>query len=229
MSRFKMVKKCFEFSKTMQRCAAFTLAEVMLVVGIIGIIAEITIPPLINNIHQAQYNVGAWNAYKLLSNAVQKIQADNGTLNLKNRSALRSDLCNVLSCTVQDTTPNICGSTTYRYYKSSSSLTFAACNGAGVGFILNNGIYVNEIVNVDSTCSSDGVNMCADISIDINGPNGPNMMGMDYYVFYIVLNNGTYYVIPTGSPNDTAFTQDCTGAHYYDGCTYQRLYYPEKF
>lgn len=48
---------------------AFTLAEVLIVLGIIGIIAELTIPTLLNNVNESQQRVGYKKAYSVASQA----------------------------------------------------------------------------------------------------------------------------------------------------------------
>ena len=58
--------------------SAFTLAEVLIVVAIIGVIAAITIPPLVNNIQEMQYRTAAKESYSRASQVVQLMKKDNG-------------------------------------------------------------------------------------------------------------------------------------------------------
>lgn len=55
---------------------AFTLAEVLIVVGIIGIIAQATIPTLINNVQDTQYKIAYKKAFSTLSQALNMANAD---------------------------------------------------------------------------------------------------------------------------------------------------------
>ncbi|MDD3237319.1 MAG: prepilin-type N-terminal cleavage/methylation domain-containing protein [Candidatus Gastranaerophilales bacterium] len=57
---------------------AFTLAEVLITLVIIGVIAAITIPSLLNKTNQQEYRVGAKKAYSVLSQAAQHYYADTG-------------------------------------------------------------------------------------------------------------------------------------------------------
>lgn len=57
--------------------SAFTLAEVLIVIGIIGIIAEFTIPTLVNKIQIQTSKTGAKIAYSLINNALKKVLNDN--------------------------------------------------------------------------------------------------------------------------------------------------------
>lgn len=57
---------------------AFTLAEVLIVLGIIGIIAEMTIPTLMNDV-QNKSNITAWKkAYTVFSQAYLQLRNDGG-------------------------------------------------------------------------------------------------------------------------------------------------------
>ena len=57
---------------------AFTLAEVLITLGIIGVIAAITIPNLINNIQERQLKEAWKKEYSVLNQLYQKIANDNG-------------------------------------------------------------------------------------------------------------------------------------------------------
>lgn len=57
---------------------AFTLAEVLITLGIVGIVAAITLPSLIQD-YQISANINRLkNTYSILSQAVKASEADNG-------------------------------------------------------------------------------------------------------------------------------------------------------
>src|SRR5574344_2152474 len=58
--------------------AAFTLAEVLIVLGIIGVVAAFTIPVLIHKIENIEYKSSAKKAYSALQNAYNLVIEDNG-------------------------------------------------------------------------------------------------------------------------------------------------------
>ncbi len=64
-----------EFKK---RCA-FTLAEVLITLGIIGIIAAITIPTLVQNYQKTQYVASLKKAYTQMNQVLLQMAIDNGT------------------------------------------------------------------------------------------------------------------------------------------------------
>lgn len=61
------------------RKAAFTMAEVLITLGIIGIIAAMTLPNLIGNYKMLTYEVAFKKQYALLQNAMNLLTVENGT------------------------------------------------------------------------------------------------------------------------------------------------------
>jgi len=57
---------------------AFTLAEVLIVLGIIGIVAQMTIPTLMKSVQKIQYETGLKKAYTTFNQALIQISADMG-------------------------------------------------------------------------------------------------------------------------------------------------------
>lgn len=58
---------------------AFTLAEVLITLGIIGIVAAITLPAVINKIEDKQFKSAFKKQYSAVSQAMLKVYADEGT------------------------------------------------------------------------------------------------------------------------------------------------------
>ena len=65
--------------KQKSRKAAFTMAEVLITLGIIGIIAAMTLPNLIGNYKMLTYEVAFKKQYALLQNTMNLLTVDNGT------------------------------------------------------------------------------------------------------------------------------------------------------
>ena len=57
---------------------AFTLAEVLITLGIIGIVAAMTLPAVINNSRNKQLEAGLKRSYSLISQALDMYQAETG-------------------------------------------------------------------------------------------------------------------------------------------------------
>ena len=62
----------------MKNKKAFTLAEVLITLTIIGVIAALTIPNLMQSYKKHQVEVGVKEAYSILSNAIKMSEAENG-------------------------------------------------------------------------------------------------------------------------------------------------------
>src|SRR5574344_2677103 len=69
---------------------AFTLAEVLIVLGIIGIVAAMTIPTLMNKIQKHEYVVGLKKEYSMLNSGFAHILADEGVDKLEDTSVFQS-------------------------------------------------------------------------------------------------------------------------------------------
>ena len=59
--------------------AAFTLAEVLITLGVIGIVAALTLPSLITKYQEKQLVTSYLRVYSLLENAYRHVQAEYGT------------------------------------------------------------------------------------------------------------------------------------------------------
>jgi len=210
----------------------FTLAEVLITLLIIGVVASLTIPVLINNTNEAEYNVSVKKAYSEVSNAIKMIQTNNsGAVNVGtaetavDATPLRNDFCNVMICNKIGTSVDIFGPTNYYAYKSSLStwpMTYADDAPAA---ILNNGYLINFYSYTD--CNKHNINACGAIYVDINGTKGPKMWGKDLYGFWIVKKqpNTDYLILPMGTQGDNL--GDCA-VDTWENCTALRLINPEN-
>ena len=59
---------------------AFTLAEVLITLGIVGVIAAMTLPALINQTHGKELETGLKKAYTVLQTAYNKMAYDEGQI-----------------------------------------------------------------------------------------------------------------------------------------------------
>ena len=63
-----------------KKTKAFTLAEVLITLTIIGVIAALTIPNLMQSYKKHQVEVGVKEAYSILSNAIKMSEIENGSM-----------------------------------------------------------------------------------------------------------------------------------------------------
>jgi type II secretory pathway pseudopilin PulG len=202
-----------------QGYTAFTIAEVLIVLGIIGIIAEVTIPALMHDFQDAEFKSKLKKEYSVMSQAYQELAFDNGGQfadsisgcseyeNSCLKDVFKQKLkwvkeCdtnadpNLGSCFVsQDNVKYLNGHSANSYYFNGNDTAGLILNdGASIAFSLNS----RECASLSSPNRSD---RCAFLVFDVNGPNlKPNAWGRDLYVFIIfakVISPGGVGIIDT--------------------------------
>src|SRR5574344_2464157 len=73
-----------------KRSLAFTLAEVLIVLGIIGIVAALTIPTLMMNAQKHEYVTGLKKFYSTWNNGFAQMLADEGVQELEDTSVFQN-------------------------------------------------------------------------------------------------------------------------------------------
>lgn len=210
---------------------AFTLAEVLITLAIIGVIAALTIPILLNNSNDTQIITGIKKAYSNLSNTYSLLIADYSDMPSaisENSSSFINTLtsklkvakyCGYASAQDTDCFPN----KIYKYLNGNNYLNFATNSNYATFLTVDNIAYA--VYPFSTTCNSDQssgdasnplYNSCALIWVDVNGPNkGPSVFGRDLFNFSYTLTG----VFPTGSyynswfgfgANCTTSGQNCT-------------------
>jgi type II secretory pathway pseudopilin PulG len=201
---------------------AFTLAEVLITLLIIGVVSSLVIPALINDTQKQEYVVALQKSYAELSQATKLLIVENGgdlSYSVFGHGVSSHDLnefANKLSVTKR------CYGTTGCWHSD----PIKWLNGTYSGYdpdggynnaILNNGITISVAEYGASCTTSRGTgplesSVCGYMIVDVNGTKGPNTFGRDEYMFWIT-KTGLY---PFGIDYATSFT-NCTTA-YGDGC-----------
>lgn len=178
------------------KISAFTLAEVLIVLGIIGIIAEITIPTLINNINNQAYVAGLKKGYSELSQANSLLIVESG--DIISAVASYGSLSQALKAKLKTT--KICLANQNAGECFASTLTNVA--GGAVPEVINfAGKTVDEydrmvladgstliVTNLGGTSTCTNTHMgfpanCGVVVLDVNGLKQPNKLGRDIYYF----------------------------------------------
>ena len=174
----------------------FTIAEVLITLGIIGIIAAITLPTVINNAKERETVAKVKKFYSVMSQALlmsigkhgyvdewgfcEEYNAECATQFVSNfRSELKviRDCANNSNCIAQNG---------YKYLNGNS---FSSNYGNGdlyYKMILNDGSYLWIRHNNSNTCKNNDAstaNVCGLIWYDLNGAKLPNQLGKDIFVF----------------------------------------------
>jgi len=171
----------------------FTLAEVLITLLIIGVIASIVIPGLIADSQNAEFKTAAKKAYAEISGVIRQMKQDNVTFNgyIGNIYSFKPDFIKYFSvvqdCGNETCVPSSAASTMYKSLAGDPAYT--AYGGEGQ-FVINNGMFIN-IQN--STDVGSGIM----IIIDVNGyKKGPNVYGKDTFMFDLIND----VLLPMGAP-----------------------------
>lgn len=170
---------------------AFTLAEVLVTLVIIGVIAAMTIPTLMNNTNKQEYVSRLKKAYSTLSQATNKIIADNGkprgdiggwaTTSSAAYEMYKKYLSNIKDCN------NSTGCFASEYKRMNNQMTNSYDDPTGRRFVLADGTSVlfhsGHFSNSCEYESFGSSNVCQIIAVDINGNKGPNALGTDAFAF----------------------------------------------
>lgn len=193
----------------------FTLAEVLITLGIIGVVAALTIPTLVKNYQKQQLLESLKNSYSIMSNWVKLSEIDNGPMS----SWPTGEKMDVNAFWAKYILPyfanaRLCASKLACGYKGDNVNydTDWSCGGSWsvvtndtrLLFMLKNGVVVFMPRN---TQDAEGNPLYVTlVFVDVNGPSGPNKCGSDVFVFSRA--NGTF------KPN-THNTKSCYNDPHY--------------
>lgn len=178
---------------------AFTLAEVLITLGIIGVVASMTLPSIVSNARnrelESQYKV----AYSLLSQAMLQMRADYGQV-YKTFFPISAEEDGQIpfviafqkyfkhsSLRAPDYSPNNAAISGYRTYDGKQEVPFTFFDDGLIDLSNSMSIYAETW----------GVSTYLILSIDINGYNKrPNRLGYDVFSFVVSPND---VLLPIGS------------------------------
>lgn len=213
----------------------FTLAEVLITLTIIGVIASLTIPVLVNNTNKAEIVVRLQKDYAVLQQAFIQLNSEGSIVgNDMLWGASASNHANVMRLFASKfNTVKTCSGPgggcwyTYSipYLNVNLSHTSLVSNGDNAGYAKTTLIdgtllmfysYLSNCGTDQSTYTSGNPldNTCGEIYVDVNNSTGPNMLGRDVFAFYITksgiypmgINADSYYSLPNGcNPNDAGY------------------------
>ena len=175
----------------------FTLAEVLITLAIIGVVAAMTLPTLIQNQQKRSLEVATQKFYSNMSQAVKKYMADEGVDDLRN-TPLEYDWNSNLSYEENDANEakaqEACENFVQKYLKvvkvcedGCFADNYAMQNGEISYAIGAKSDYTGKFVLADgSVIDIESLN-CSPITlyVDINGRKGPNKIGYDLWSMHI--------------------------------------------
>lgn len=195
---------------------AFTMAEVLITLGIIGIVAALTIPQLIKNYQHKELEAAFKKQYSILAQAITHMDADG--------------LCTVYDCVSSNKTfyrditkyfkvvkycedmygievdeydkfcfPKSSNDTKYTNYTRKSSYVSSFLFDDGQFYTADGALYTLERNNSYKAIL---------IGVDVNGRmKRPNALGHDVFVFQLTKNGSTGVLVPMGA-DGTQYDKD---------------------
>lgn len=200
---------------------AFTLSEIVITLGLIGVIASLTIPAIVNNNSDDQVKLAFKKDFFALSNV--------STMILSETSASYKGLCNSANCfrdkfkdklnvIKECDSSNMANNCWSSYILPNDFIAVAETSTDTAGLILNDGSLI-KFTFLDRNCenaTTTGIADCAYIDIDVNGFKGPNKTGKDDYKIHVTATE----LKPFGTPGDLYYnTCNTTG----EGCAAEVL------
>lgn len=171
---------------------AFTLAEVLITLGIIGIVAEMTIPTLVSNVNDQAYVAGVNKFNSVLNQAVMLWKQDINCMDSATNCLLAQNLVDndvnsfdqiakfmKITSTEKGSKDNVAWlpDTSYNYYGDEQTGYYCTVSKA---------IWMNAYLMADGTTFTvDSNEEGFEIAVDVNGKKPPNRQGKDIFLFCI--------------------------------------------
>ncbi len=171
---------------------AFTLAEVLITLGIIGVVAALTLPSVVQNYQKRSLEVATQKFYSVMSQALKQYMADEGVDDLRQSSLIGYDDDSDETITAKNDEffkkylkaqicEDDCFADSYKTQTGEISLAIGKSvdNNTEGRYLLPDGMVVRAFFGDNDFPGT--------IYVDVNGRKGPNKIGYDLWsmsVFY---------------------------------------------
>lgn len=182
----------------------FTLSEVLITLGIIGVVAAMTLPQIVHNYKKQEVEAKLKKFYTTMSQAVKLSEVDNGPAYYWTKDARMSDEDGVIIA-------NPTGALAfYERYLAKYLKLIAEPEEGKLKIALSDG----------STVSMD-IGYCLDMNFDYNGDKGANTLGVDKFDFLLCTEEGYNAGLSRNKQNpfDAYFPDSCART----GCSRTQL------
>lgn len=218
----KEVKKDFFISNVFKKHLGFTLAEILITLAIIGIVAALTIPALIQDhrkreaVAKLKKNLAVFNqvfSEAVKENGPMEIWTENSAgsgeaavdflANIKPYLKMDKDCGTDVGCFPDLNYVELNGNTTISNFNTSTAIAKARLTDETLFYISITQPKCNDSPGTSPTLINSS---CGTLGLDINGYKGPNRRGIDAFVFWITRRG----IIPVGTDVDnTTFADGC--------------------
>lgn len=184
----------------------FTLAEVLVTLGIIGVVSAMTIPTLIKNHQRNVYVSQLQKVYAELSQAFDKVLTDSNAISLRESKMFpdgaAANFFNRYFKVIQTCTGTDLDGCFVEHYENLAGETIRARD------LINSSMDCATIASGASICTGvvclDDEWWCNYIFVDVNGKQGPNIVGRDFFHFFV---DSTGQIIGTDEFTDEHFEE----------------------
>ena len=190
---------CVALSKGYRK-AAFTLAEILVTLGIIGVVSAMTVPSLMQNYQRQSYVAQLHKVYNETSQAIIQYVNDRNAINIKEAGLLSNDAIDEFVKkyykVVQD-----CGTA----YSPCFADEYKGLNGVSKGALFGATNYNHYVLASGAAVSLSARDDNIQFYIDTNGRKGPNIVGRDAFAIQIYIDGtlddrATPYISSTTPP-----------------------------
>ena len=179
---------------------AFTLAEVLITLGIIGIVAAMTIPTLMSKYQEKTYKTQYKKIYSELNQAIKSLEGDEmlpvQVCNSYDDSCLRDLFANKMKFLhkCRASAPNDCQAKSIfldgnrnngGVWVNASWPSFVTLSGYSIKFRF----HLNDCMSTDEIYKNGELKTCGWVQVDTNGLSGPNTVGKDIF-FLAMMSDG---------------------------------------
>jgi len=203
----------------------FTLAEVLITLLVIGIVASIVIPALIQDAQDAELHTAWKKTYAVFEQATKRLAMDNGgTIKslCSNTDCLKNLYLPYLNysknCTISENDAGECWHLANEW-KYLYGLPYP--QGSSSSIILTDGNLVDfhySFKDCNSQIGTSEYYRCGVIAVDVNGFKQPNTIGRDVFTIYVLENR----ILPEGINNDYSWAKCCitdpNNTYYHTNC-----------
>lgn len=187
---------------------AFTLSEVLITLGIIGVVAALTLPSLIKNYQHKVLKTKFAKSYSILSQTTEEVKMEYGDCSAVNTEVIKASIYDKLN-KVQGKKLAKAEQWIFHNYKQHSLMGVELDSVLHVNCLMKNANWVNTWGEVYQAIIIDGsyVGLCSQgtereladeaykswrgtyIVVDTNGNKRPNRFGEDIFAFHVNGNN----------------------------------------
>lgn len=163
---------------------AFTLAEVLVTLGIIGVVSAMTVPTLMQNYQRQSYVTQLHKVYNEFSQAITMYMSDRNAVNLteaglNSNDAVASFVKKYFKVVQECESMDECFADEYKSLQGGAVSSYSRDRQS---FVLASG------ASIRTSYVKQGSKLL-NVGIDVNGQKGPNILGRDF-MFFAVYNNG---------------------------------------